>query len=519
MAQRVRLLTTSFEGLRPLAFQGVQASTCYAQFTSLLSSTHLSHFSGLLAEPLADSKRGCIDWYSNADTPPVSYTALNADQQNTVKEQLSAALQQITEFAQQLAAQADSNSRMAGNLLSFATTYPNDECIYLVDGAPVLVCWGYAQDSIVTVPQPPKEDEQAAPVEHSPTVEPTPSRSFPWRWLLYLFFSFFAVLIVLALLYYFVPRIFDEQKQPSEAPLTVPSDDAKPSSPTAPLSQPKGGAVLPSQEESGKGWWEFILPSGCSAVLPRGCTVQPSVPQIALPVLNATLQVSLDTTASLQQELAALQLEYKNRLALCPRPAPTSQPEAQPELPPKQDPLAELGLVQPEVTPLPEPIPRPAPLPPKEHPKPAPKKEKPQQKDVLDIPPDATDLAFLEGCWYANIGAGLTSKRTGLPVSVKFCFGETGRGSSLIQEFSKQGKFLGECSGSATASLSKNSLTIKDGGSVTCPDGRKYGRNIVQCRQSKGAALCSDITGDKRFSNIRFTKTGRYSAPPKAKKK
>ncbi|HCS91557.1 MAG TPA: hypothetical protein DIW77_16315 [Chromatiaceae bacterium] len=94
------------------------------------------------AEPVA-AQPGRIDWYSDLAGEPVVLAELPEDQRQEILRRIEQRLHSIRRLAEQrnptTAADADAE---AWSLLQRAARYPHPNCVYLVDGEPVLTYWG-----------------------------------------------------------------------------------------------------------------------------------------------------------------------------------------------------------------------------------------------------------------------------------------------------------------------------------------------------------------------------------------
>lgn len=115
---------------------------------------------------------------------------------------------------------------------------------------------------------------------------------------------------------------------------------------------------------------------------------------------------------------------------------------------------------------------------------------------VLD-PKDLSNgsLRGLDGTW--NTSSGLFDTRTGKPVSIKYNF-KDGKGTAQVTKADGT-----KCSTGTSGSVAGGSLEIA-GGMVPCADGTKISLPKVRCTPGKdGKADCSGIYGDKQ-DNIRL---------------
>jgi hypothetical protein len=138
--------------------------------------------------------------------------------------------------------------------------------------------------------------------------------------------------------------------------------------------------------------------------------------------------------------------------------------------------------VEPEITPPADPPPLVEPFLGESAPPPGVEKDAP-----LVIPDDAeqkNNLSFLDGCWRCE--SGLVNARTHKPVIVEYCFDTNGNGKRIIKE--QDGSV---CSGPAQAAFGRNGTLRIDTPAASCPGGRSYIPQIVECAGKGRAADCT----------------------------
>ena len=228
-------------------------------------------------------------------------------------------------------------------------------------------------------------------------------------------------------------------------------------------------------------------------------------------------------TEDLRAELALLERDLEQRLAICvvPEPLawdPVQEPEevAMPDWDLPEQPPVEVAEAEPEpepepvVEPEPEPVVEPEPEPDADHmdnlPEPEPQYE--PGPDELDIPDDAErtgNLDFLEGCWISE--TGLTNRDTGQPVTVRYCFDANGNGSREVLDI------RGPCQGRATARMRPDGSLAIDIGEAPCSFGDvAYVDGLVVCTEgTDGKTHCNGQGGGVHWRS-HFTRE-RYAAP------
>lgn len=229
--------------------------------------------------------------------------------------------------------------------------------------------------------------------------------------------------------------------------------------------------------------------------LPAGC----------LRADGTALEAQKNSAAALDDEMARLWRELRERAALCRPETPPLEKKAEPVAPaiePQKEPevvepfLGETPPEPPSIEPEPEPRPqaRPKPVEPR---KPAPKKK----DQDLTIPEDAArknDLTFLEGCWTSE--TGLYSHPSNEPIIAEYCFDKKGKGRRFVRE--RNGQI---CSGSARARFQGNRLLFNSD-SARCPRGGTYVPQKVECTGSENSTQCkgNELGGANKKWDARF---------------
>lgn len=487
------ITSTELADLRPLAWQGVQASSCYDQLVRLLQTQLGPRQAALLAEPIVDAEQGKVDWYSSVEGNIQPLLELAPEAQNAVRAELASLGEAIYKIAQNLKNTPDSNSNLAGALLEMSISFPGEEHLYLVGNQPVITAWGYASANLTAPPQDlklvkllplaaplsPQVEETQKPTNNTNAEQEQPAESqvvrhvFPFPWAILAFVL--SVLLCAFLLFWLLPRL---------------------------------------------GVLDFG-PAGCSRIAPKGNamgnateTTKPQGGYSYSPNMEEYFRAQ-GREQALRNELERLRREYELRLLACGQRAqvtPPPQPDPAPE-PPQEvvPPVPDLVIPKPEPEPEPKPKPKPKPKPePKPEPEPKPQPKPLAEGDGLVIPQDPSDLSFLEGCWDAQ--TGLKSTRTDMPISVKYCFDDKGNGTVSIIERDRNRRAIQECKGNARARLNGPTLQIEDLG-AKCPGGVTYEKERITCRNADGSrALCTGVgnpSGETNWHDKPFTRTSR----------
>lgn len=498
MASHILITSTSLAEFRPLAWQGVQASSCYDQLVRLLKTKLGDSEASLLAEPITDADGSSVDWYTQKQGSPRRLLDLSPEEQNTVREKLMAYGQAISNISTELKQGSDSNSIMAGSLLEMAISFPGAEHIYVMPDSggnytePVLTAWGFAPGNMATEPE---NLTRIRPISVAPIAASVP------------------------------PIV-----EPEQETLTQPDPTFTPETPIPPETIFASGAVPAANQTEVRHVFPFpwailaflagvllcifllfwLLPKlglTNSFIGPASCSRQ-AEPVASTPVApisedgRAELYREQGRENALRDELDRLRREYDARLWACDKRAEIADPP--PPVEETAPPVPEFTVPQPEPEPEPQPKPQPKPKP-----KPEPKPE-PPKSDNLVIPENPKDLSFLEGCWYAH--TGLKSTRTDMPISVKYCFDKHGKGTVSIVERDNKGNQMQECRGSAQAALSGGKLHISDLGAV-CPGGITYEQERITCQNAdQNQALCTGVghpSNETNWWDKPFTRTSK----------
>ena len=443
----VRIATSLRGELRALASQGIFAVECHAQLHSILLQKLGPEHAALLAEPQHDAGGNTVDWYAQGQGPARPVKDLPESEAGDMTARAGSLAADIVRLATSLSADAQARQALSGQLLRQALQHPSTDDLWVVDGRPVLINWGFAPGAVGAQPQdlsrlgalapPPPPPAQSAPAP----VPPAPSGCLPWLLpLLLLLLLFWLLGAALGLL-------------PSPLPSgCLPVDRA------GLEAQQNRAASL--DDELARLWRDLENRAAqCRPAQPAPMEPKPVEPEKEEPV---------------QPEPEIVQPEFvQPQEALPPQPEPKPEPKAKPQ-------------------PKPEPEPRP-------EPKPEPKAK--SKDEPLNIPGDAAkknDLSFLEGCWTSE--TGLFSHPSNEPVVAEYCFDKNGKGRRFVRERNGQ-----VCSGGAQARFQGNRLQF-DSGEARCPRGRSYVPQKVDCTGSENSTQCkgrelggANLTWDARF--------------------
>ena len=480
MSQRIFITTTPLERLRPLSWQGVQASLCYAQFSQILKSRLGPAHLALFAEPFPDSQNLAADWYAwlpeeSPQGPPIRLTDMPPDAQAQAREQMIELGRPVYELARELKQSPDTNAATAGILLEMALTFPGEEYVYLFGSQPVLTAWGYAPDSPETLPEQLTRLRLATPAHGNET----DASRMP------------------------EPDLQEESDFSANSGNTSPTGKAyeaeKQTFPWA-VAAFLGGALAAALLLYGFTPETPFGSGGCSRKIPSGNSTVNAPSELRQNFLRAQGEEEV-----LRAELDRLRREYNYRLAQCGGPneeaaqTPASKPEQEEEPAREQETAPTVpDMAVPEI-----PSPPPAPPKPKEKtapvPEPAPSPSPKPKNEHLEIPDNPENLAFLEGCWEAEIPQGTPGRYAETPQRLIYCFDKNGEGTGILSS-----RATGEriCVGGAEGELKGGRLSIRDKPPLhprTC-----IGETITCQNTSSGMAECSSVFDTGGTSRLVF---------------
>lgn len=148
------IASTARSSLHSLAWQGFLPSECHEQLATLIRAELSEPHALLLAMPVFDPDRVTVDWYTKAEGPVTSLTALPAEEQDSLRARIAELGQDLRSAADRLQLQTNAPQRtLGGHLLALALSYPDDGCLYLVGDQPVLTCWGFGPSTQGAHPQ------------------------------------------------------------------------------------------------------------------------------------------------------------------------------------------------------------------------------------------------------------------------------------------------------------------------------------------------------------------------------
>ncbi len=138
----IRLTTTRFADLQPLAVAGQSTIEAWLTLHTLLLRELTPAHAALLTEPVTNAARGEVDWYAQGDgaaTKLIDLPQAERDAADTTLQRLTA---DIEALAARLAAGRGESDRFLAEMLALALHLPGPEWIFMQGAQPVLAAWG-----------------------------------------------------------------------------------------------------------------------------------------------------------------------------------------------------------------------------------------------------------------------------------------------------------------------------------------------------------------------------------------
>jgi hypothetical protein len=202
MGERPTLLMTTRLGVRPLGVRGDPLHAVAGQLLAVIRRRLGDGSANLLADPQLRESGDGIDWYAAQSGPVQRLSELGESERAEVLRTAETHLESIRTLGAQLQASATSEeARLIGRSLELATARPSDDFVFVVDGQPVIVAWGYEADAAASL-QPFALTTVPAPAVPSAVFASAPAVSLPGRlgWAPWLSALLFGLLLLLLLL-------------------------------------------------------------------------------------------------------------------------------------------------------------------------------------------------------------------------------------------------------------------------------------------------------------------------------
>ena len=142
----LRIARTRISTFISIDRQDEQPFTQYQRLVALVKK-HLSPVTAsVFAQPVLHDESDYVEWYSELQGQPEPLLSLPENQQLKVKELLTARLSSISKLAEQLP-QLEPGSAYFQDNLQKAVQFPGDKAIYVINGQPVIIFWGIADQT------------------------------------------------------------------------------------------------------------------------------------------------------------------------------------------------------------------------------------------------------------------------------------------------------------------------------------------------------------------------------------
>lgn len=302
MGERPTLLMTTRLGVRPLGVRGEPLHAVAGQLLSVIRRRLGDGPADLLADPQLRESGDGIDWYAAHGGTVQRLAELSEEQRAHILRIVEERLAAIRSLAGQLmGSQTSEEARLIGRSLELSTSRPSDDFVFVVDGQPVIVAWGYEADAAASLQAfqlaaVPAVARPEAVFASAPAAAMLPAtRIVGWApWLSALLFGL--LLLLLLLLTSWLLRAC----APVDATLNI-------------------------------------------ATLETPAPPAPEAPPDPTPLLKAALESASDEEQKLKAELASLEAQLKSKLEQCkpieppkPPPAPPPVAKVEPPRPPQQ---------------------------------------------------------------------------------------------------------------------------------------------------------------------------------------
>ena len=140
------LATTSPSGLLSLGWSEQLVFTMHHQVLRVLQEFQYGTLASFLARPIYEQKRGEIDWYTGLEGPMVRYVDATPEERQAADTRIHHMVTGIDSYAADVRQRDTREGVQLVRILEAALFIPNKDHIYLVDGTPVVTCWGFQVD-------------------------------------------------------------------------------------------------------------------------------------------------------------------------------------------------------------------------------------------------------------------------------------------------------------------------------------------------------------------------------------
>jgi hypothetical protein len=283
MGDRPTLILTTRLGVRPLGVRGDPLHAVAGQLLAVIRRRLGDGPADLLAEPQLREAGDGIDWYAARSGEVRRFADLSETERSAALQAVESRLANIRSLGEVLKESPGSEeARLIGRSLELATSRPSDDFIFLVGGEPVIAAWGYEADAAASLaafaPPPVPIPPRPAPA----VLASAPAALLPARltWAPWLSGLLFGLLLLLLLL---ITSWLLRACAPVDPTLNV-------------------------------------------ATLETPAPPAPEAPPDPTPLLKASLDSEQADEGKLKAELAALQADIKDKVAMCKPPEPPKPP-------------------------------------------------------------------------------------------------------------------------------------------------------------------------------------------------
>jgi hypothetical protein len=283
MGDRPTLILTTRLGVRPLGVRGDPLHAVAGQLLAVIRRRLGDGPADLLAEPQLREAGDGIDWYAARSGEVRRFADLGETERSAALQAVESRLANIRSLGEVLKESPGSEeARLIGRSLELATSRPSDDFIFLVGGEPVIAAWGYEADAAASLaafaPPPVPIPPRPAPA----VLASAPAALLPARltWAPWLSGLLFGLLLLLLLL---ITSWLLRACAPVDPTLNV-------------------------------------------ATLETPAPPAPEAPPDPTPLLKASLDSEQADEGKLKAELAALQADIKDKVAMCKPPEPPKPP-------------------------------------------------------------------------------------------------------------------------------------------------------------------------------------------------
>ena len=283
MGDRPTLILTTRLGVRPLGVRGDPLHAVAGQLLAVIRRRLGDAPADLLAEPQLRETGDGIDWYAARSGEVRRFADLSETERSAALQAVESRLANIRSLGEVLKESPGSEeARLIGRSLELATSRPSDDFIFLVGGEPVIAAWGYEADAAASLaafaPPPVPIPPRPAPA----VLASAPAALLPARltWAPWLSGLLFGLLLLLLLL---ITSWLLRACAPVDPTLNV-------------------------------------------ATLETPAPPAPEAPPDPTPLLKASLDSEQADEGKLKAELAALQADIKDKVAMCKPPEPPKPP-------------------------------------------------------------------------------------------------------------------------------------------------------------------------------------------------